>query len=366
MCLKRATGALCCCVLWHCVATAVQSPSCADDNEVVSLVQQSLALKTTQPGTQPGTQHRKSLPLHHSIEATAAASEVTAAAESAFDPLLRRLNELEDTNVLDTCQGDWPLFRSSAELSSSNWGNYFQAVYGEIPQDGYPICIGEFWVFYQDELEKAGVELPDSKQGCPSSVNDRGHYETQLMQPPWQGIMMYQFMSEPHPDNTWVEVCHRARSFHSKFERHGAWFGTCTGSGIYVNTGRTIHFDTHPDGFKYFGATWENDLAQKAAERGYDTVQFMKGDGQTTDDCCTSLGLGPCCHAHEFVSTKLVGSYGCAEAPGGTSIRAGWRASRPCNCNEQQDRDWTPLGTYETYINCEGVPGKIEVTSQPL
>ena len=42
---------------------------------------------------------------------------------------------------------NWPEFKSSAELSGTPWGAYFEMVYGAIPDgDGvYPLCVGEFW-----------------------------------------------------------------------------------------------------------------------------------------------------------------------------------------------------------------------------
>ena len=42
---------------------------------------------------------------------------------------------------------NWPEFKSSAELSGTPWGAYFEKVYGAIPDgDGvYPLCVGEFW-----------------------------------------------------------------------------------------------------------------------------------------------------------------------------------------------------------------------------
>eukprot|EP01047_Picozoa_sp_COSAG01_P019743 COSAG01_NODE_1108_length_11662_cov_189.275534_1_plen_353_part_00 len=38
----------------------------------------------------------------------------------------------------------WPHFNSPAELESSPWKSYFEAVYGEVPSK-YPVCIYDFW-----------------------------------------------------------------------------------------------------------------------------------------------------------------------------------------------------------------------------
>ena len=84
---------------------------------------------------------------------------------------IQNCTRLEDTST--TCQGHWPLFNSAAQLNSDRWGKYFKAVYGEIPQGGYPMCLGDFWIFYSEELAAAGITLPQDKSGCPPSEGSR-------------------------------------------------------------------------------------------------------------------------------------------------------------------------------------------------
>lgn len=263
----------------------------------------------------------------------------------------------------ETCRGAWPLFKTSADLQASPWAAYLKTVYGELPQENaFPICMGDFWSFYQRELKDAGVTLPSSQNGCPAEAKTQSFFVStprEHAEPPYFAVTVYHFGPfQPLKAHTWVEVFHRARTVSSGFERHGAWFGYSPGSGIWTNTGKTIVFNTHDEAFHHFGAKWENDLAQKAKTRGWDTIQFLKGDGVSTDACCEKLSLGPCCHSLEFVATKLTGIYGCTDTAGGQALRAGWQASRPCHCQENADMNSTALDTYVSYINCRGVPGK--------
>ena len=85
-------------------------------------------------------------------------------------------------------------------------------------------------------------------------------------------LLHYKSPRAPLPNHTWVEVTRRARSWESGYERHGMWFSVAGGTGVWFNTGRTIAFDHHHQGFKYFGAQWETDLAVNALAAGYDTV----------------------------------------------------------------------------------------------
>merc|ERR1711879_920848 len=105
----------------------------------------------------------------------------------------------------------------------------------------------------------------------------------------------------------------------------------------------------------------ENKMARHAAAAGWDSIQFLKGDGVSESACCSQLGLGTCCDSFEWVNVQpnWHGTYGCAEAPGGKSVRAGWKASRPCICNEKiTGTTEDPSEPVVSYINCKGVPTK--------
>ena len=46
------------------------------------------------------------------------------------------------------------LLYNKEDLRRSKWGNYFKNLYGEIPNEGYPIDISKFWLLYTDLLKK--------------------------------------------------------------------------------------------------------------------------------------------------------------------------------------------------------------------
>ena len=51
------------------------------------------------------------------------------------------------------------------------------------------------------------------------------------------------------------------------------WFAVASGTGVWLNLGRTIAFRHHGEGFKHFNASWETDMAVHARAAGYDTIQ---------------------------------------------------------------------------------------------
>merc|ERR1719446_1139313 len=73
----------------------------------------------------------------------------------------------------DGDQHGWPVFNDQASLQGSNWAGYFQDVYGEIPQSGYPICIYDFFWLYDDVKQKNGCDEGGSTPPkCPSKEGD--------------------------------------------------------------------------------------------------------------------------------------------------------------------------------------------------
>ena len=52
----------------------------------------------------------------------------------------------------------WPRFSSQTELRASKWAAYFERVYGEVPEAGYPICTWDFWYLDRGSYEHAGIE----------------------------------------------------------------------------------------------------------------------------------------------------------------------------------------------------------------
>ena len=131
--------------------------------------------------------------------------------------------------------------------------------------------------------------------------------------------------SAPLGDNAWVEVTHCAGS---RFEEDGAWHYVAKGSGIWLNTGRTLAFTTHESANRHFlGARCKHfqcdstigNFTRAARAQGYDSLQFVHHcDGRCHGQC-----------GHELLMTRAQGTGPCAR---GLTYRGGWRADEPCEC----------------------------------
>jgi hypothetical protein len=237
-----------------------------------------------------------------------------------------------------------PRFTQPHELGP--WRDYFVRVYGEAPPR-YPLCVADFHLLYTQALPPLRMRRACVDADAPlRSV-------VPAKEPPWTLRVGIRRPPTPVPSDTWIEVTHRSRSWRSGFERRGMWFGLVSGSGVWIHTGRTRWFWNHRDAFRHFGATWENDLATRAAAQGVDTLQFLHCDG-IPDACCRKLGMGPCCGGFEILVTRLNGTLACG---GDTNaFRAGWHAEKPCVCREGRNRGSTadPADPMATYTHCEG------------
>jgi len=257
------------------------------------------------------------------------------------------------------CQevGGWPKFTDYDHLNSHQWGRYFEAVYGEVPDSGYPICLSDYWVLYEEELAKAGVKTPTAASQCPtdSSENSVGELFSAnqgsglnlpgtlaIFHPPTYGAL---------PDNTWVEVIHSA---YPADENFGAWFYYAKGSGIWYNIGKSVAFQDHSGAGQYYGTKSSSNevMSMLCAAAGDDTIQFLNHvDPGTCNECCTK-SRNPASWNIELVACAMKGRYACAAEPGDTTLKAGWMGKRNCECVE----DGHTQGDDSSYLNCKDVP----------
>merc|ERR1711920_954840 len=95
------------------------------------------------------------------------------------------------------------------------------------------------------------------------------------------------------------------------------------------------------------GGDLNEELAKAAAAANYDSVQFLAHVDHVNYQCDTKNTGNPGLDymGLEILGTKLVGTYPCGGATGApASIRAGWQASKPCDCDAKQQ-----------YLNCKGI-----------
>ena len=245
----------------------------------------------------------------------------------------------------------WPTFQTAALLSASPWGQYYKSVYGTIPSSAsdFPLAVGSNWLLYDSVLISAHVPSVPAAQTCPTRPGDR-YNVNDAYQPSSVSWIWHSYPYAARPASSWVEIIHEADPFGD--ETHGMWTLYTPGSGIWLNTGKTIAFAEHEDAYRHFnvpsGGDQNSQMAQLAASAGYDTVQFLAHVDHVSYQCDSHntgvpgfdyMGL-------EVVAVKLVGTYACGDVKGAPSVvRKGWGASETCICDNKKQ-----------FLNCAGVP----------
>jgi hypothetical protein len=219
----------------------------------------------------------------------------------------------------------WPTFNNQAALSGdAKWSQYFKSVYGSVPTTGYPICIGGMYFAYKNAMEQAGISTSslasvDQEFGGTIWTIDHGSNSYHL------SSITGNTVPKAFASNTWVEGLHCQTSE----EKHSAWYWYYPGSGIWIWSGTTEAFMNRYDAQqKYLG--WHSDcngsptfecggklFTTAKSKFGIDTVQYV---GETDD--ITFM----------FIVTTGEGRYTCGSAQ--TQWKAGWAASRSCNCDQ--------------------------------
>jgi len=256
-----------------------------------------------------------------------------------------------------TCLGGWPLFRSAAHLAADPaWSSYVSSVYGAVPQNAsaYPWCTGDAWMFYEVGLADAGVkDAPASVGACPTSGGTVAGERYELNNRFGPANVTWSWHPAPYAQfgqGQWVEVMHRGAF---KDEHVGAWFLYARGSGVWFNVGRSIVFGEHAEAHAHFGVgglgmSERNEaMCANASAAGYDSIQFVAHTcAMMYSDCLNRSVPGLTYFNVEIVSTQLVGWHACASAGGDSPLlRAGWRGSAPCSCNNSLE-----------FLNCEEAP----------
>lgn len=256
-----------------------------------------------------------------------------------------------------TClSGMWPEFKTAVDLqTNAPWFKYFNAVYGQLPTSGYPLCLGStLWTFYDKLIISLVAQgAPPIVGDCPTKPNLLGQryrhnhiYTDPNRQMSWS---WHPYPYSPVSSNQWVEVEHQADPFGD--EKYGAWFMQAAGSGMWFNTGLTMSFAEHQDAYAHFNikqGNFNEEFCKAAAATNIDSVQFTAHvDPVQYKECDTqhTKVSGLKYMNLEIVGVKLVGTYPCGSVVGApATVRAGWRGSKPCKCDNSQ-----------AFLNCAGV-----------
>lgn len=256
-------------------------------------------------------------------------------------------------NLLPRCSdGDqygWPVFNSQAELQASEWGQYFEWTYGEIPSRGYPICTYGQVMLYRPHLDGAGVTPPNKfKDGCPGKTNAGQWYKTMTSagsEASWSNWIWNPNLSAPQdfgaglPSDVWVEVHHKSFSV----DGSATWLYYAAGSGIWAWLGNTQAYPDHKEAVadimgKQCGGECSGEfekLYEAMRIQGRDTIQFLYHDDM-------NCGNG----AIEIVDPAGSGKHPCGQDMSGlTRFKAGWGASADCICDNSAK---------DNTLNCDG------------
>lgn len=220
-----------------------------------------------------------------------------------------------------------------------------------MPSFSYPLCIGDFWHFYDHLISSTGAKAPAIVGNCPtkSATEGQRYVENNAYLP--VGVS-YAWHSPPYiaiDQNTWVEVSHKSDPFGD--EHFGMWLLYAKGNGIWFNTGKTKVFGEHSDAYQAYGihdgAQWNEQLSRAAAKAGYDSIQFNKHVDHVNYPCDAVVGAPYM--SLEIVAVKLKGTYTCGDPAGAPSgiIMAGWQGSEPCHCDTSKDT--LNCGTFATH-----------------
>lgn len=216
-------------------------------------------------------------------------------------------------------QYGWPKFDNQAALQADGqWSKYFQALYGEIPSVGYPICIYSFYTLHDDLLQKAGIQ-----KTAPTHASNLGDYYKMHQEFGGYLYMIYHGRNgQPaFGSNVWVEGAH----CRTGAETAGAWYWYTPGSGIWVWSGNTKAYQHRVE-------SWQDILGVRSCR------DFQCG-GSLFTTAKQKFNLDSIQYTEEtngnalmFILTEGVGRYTCGAAQ--TTWKAGWAADKPCNCDQ--------------------------------
>ena len=54
-----------------------------------------------------------------------------------------------------------PVFKNKIELEKTNWKHYLNYIYGDIPDNKFPIDINQFDILYTNLIDKYNIELTE-------------------------------------------------------------------------------------------------------------------------------------------------------------------------------------------------------------
>ena len=258
----------------------------------------------------------------------------------------------------------FPSFRTKEELIQSQWGTYFDYVYGldTIPEKAFPLDTHMFNYFYRKKLPevvKTYVDKLDFINKSPAAYGDlytrqtptKGyckHSEIWIYQYPFAPYSVYvggaltrllqQDKRDVYPNfiynygfrsHTKVEIMH----YNTSGSYYALWMYLAVGSGVYLDVGNTIAFREHKHAFDFFEVDDWADCIIAARIAKYDTIQ------------CTHHLEG--FFKYEFIQINALPTdtaTGCFPIELSTAFSGGYEGNTTCSCHPNN----------HGRINCDG------------
>jgi hypothetical protein len=245
----------------------------------------------------------------------------------------------------------------SIDGPASKWAPYFKSIYGSL-FDAYGVVLPGLEVIYPDLLpivpacSRMALHLPR----CSDCTGWLEENKTRSVDPTrfffsvlphrWPGAFRrfvgFQRNDLPAPSNEWTEIVRVLNdgSFHkvqAEGGHYGCWMWPASGSGIFVNTRRTLFYSSRRAAgrnfSKLFNYTHHDATFANATRRfGYDSLQVLLGSAELFGrkfahqlrELVVAYGE---CHSGRLVTGPCLP---------GVPLRTGWNASRACACDPQQ------------------------------
>ena len=263
-----------------------------------------------------------------------------------------------------------PQKKTIAELKqqNSNWYNYIKNIYPSIT-DTDIIDISSFDYFYKKLLVKyissPTILVPSSITGSCDSIKPNDLYKNMSgdHDPP-DSVWRYQFGPyKSLQSNIKVEVTHCC----SSGEEKGTWYYKATGSGIYLDLGKTISFNDHKDAVQHFlnkkcddddpihhpveCISELNDLINEASKE-YDTIQFLNHPDMQCNWNKNSMAM-------EILDIRLdngaSGKYNCGTNNSKQNLYRDWGGKSICKCKNFVGECSPHAPSEQNCLNCEGL-----------
>ena len=145
----------------------------------------------------------------------------------------------------------------SRGIDRAGYVRYLREVYGDDVPLGAALPPHELDVLYAD-LWRAHVDPKIDSWGnnaCPGGEADTIAYLHNMSGTNDPPNTVWLYHPPPYasvPSGAWVEVVHCANSIAQLFEERGYWCYKASGSGVWLNVGRSIAFDSHQQGVQHF------------------------------------------------------------------------------------------------------------------